>query len=222
MARLAIALSLVLAGVLQTSAEENPLLVLINSIATNHVLKDINEKLPGKVLELGLDPLTTATEDGEDLKVSNIVGLKNVVVDSVQVTSVALGDAETLANFDCKAHFTENLTATLQMGVGNSFNAEAIGLRAVLASFQATLDLHKLEVTSLRVVKLDLQFDDLSLSLSDGMSGFNPIFTLAGDQKVKMEAMVSKKVQSFAQEALSLMMPIKLPEQAVETAMFYP
>ncbi|CAE8605234.1 unnamed protein product [Polarella glacialis] len=87
---------------------------------------------------------------------------------------------------------------------------------------EATLDLHKLEVTSLRVVKLDLQFDDLSLSLSDGMSGFNPIFTLAGDQKVKMEAMVSKKVQSFAQEALSLMMPIKLPEQAVETAMFYP
>ncbi|CAE8587921.1 unnamed protein product [Polarella glacialis] len=136
----------------------DPLFKLVNDIASRHVLKDLNAKLPARILELGLDPLVSIAVASMDSKVHDVRGLQSLVIDSVHVTAVTISNKETVASFTCKAHLQTNLLATLIMGDGSSLNVEIQGLRVRESSLQASLDLHQLQIKSLKVGQLDLAF----------------------------------------------------------------
>mmetsp|Transcript_81420 Transcript_81420/g.143759 ORF Transcript_81420/g.143759 Transcript_81420/m.143759 type:complete len:214 (+) Transcript_81420:77-718(+) len=203
-------------ALMASTAAANPLVELLNTVANEHVLKDLRENLPEKIVALGLDPLQSV-KASKDLKAENVEGLKNVELDSMDVISVSLSDTDTVAELNVKGHMTAPVTGRIYMG-STGYDAEAKGVRTKEAVLTARLDLQNLVVKSIAVKSLEFEYEELNLKVV----GEDTVLPLSAADNVMLESLMSSKVKDVGQETIDSLLPITLPEPEVERAVFFP
>eukprot|EP00933_Yihiella_yeosuensis_P061820 TRINITY_DN64685_c0_g1_i1.p1 TRINITY_DN64685_c0_g1~~TRINITY_DN64685_c0_g1_i1.p1 ORF type:complete len:251 (+),score=53.77 TRINITY_DN64685_c0_g1_i1:81-755(+) len=208
-------------GITAAETESEPLVKLVNKIVMKHVKDVINPSLSSTIKKLGLDPLvgSVSTDDYKDLSVKDIKGLQKVIFDAVTLKSIDISDTDSVAHFTCDAHVTEPMSATVTMG-SNVWTAEATGVSAKEALFEATLDLHQLKVKSVKVKKLNLHYEKLAFSVPG--SSFDASFVLQGKDTSKIQEIISEKVGSLAQKGLDSYLPLDLSAKDVEKVFVIP